>query len=77
MRNLGPKSRVWLQAIGIENLEQLEALGAAEAYLRVCDAGFKPSLNLLWALQGAILDIPWNDIPLAMKEDLRQRLTDG
>lgn len=74
MKNLGPKSRAWLKTIGIESREELEALGAAEAYLRVRDAGFKPSLNLLWALQGAILDITWNEIPESMKEDLRQRL---
>lgn len=74
MRNLGPTSSAWLEAIGIKTRDDLEAMGAVEAYLRVKDAGFKPSLNLLWALQGAILDIPWSEIPPAMKEDLRRRL---
>lgn len=74
MRNLGPTSRRWLAAIGIKNRDQLEALGAVEVYLRVRNAGFGASLNLLWALQGAILDIGWNELPAAMKEDLKRQL---
>ncbi len=32
IKNMGPKSRVWLHDIGINTLEDLEAIGAVEAY---------------------------------------------
>lgn len=73
LRNLGPSSRRWLTAVGIDSLEQLEDLGAVEVYLRVREASFGASFNLLWALQGAILDVAWNELPAEMKEDLRRQ----
>ena len=36
----------------------------------ICRAGFRPSLNLLYALEGAILDCHWQDIPDARREEL-------
>src|SRR5690606_26192375 len=39
-------------------------------FIRVKRAGFKPSLNLLYALEGAILGCHWQEIP----EDRRQAL---
>ncbi len=74
MRNLGPVSMEWLKTIGIETREELETLGAVEAYLRICDVGFKPSLNLLWALQGAVLDVHWAQLPPEMKAALKSDL---
>ena len=74
MRNLGPVSMEWLRTIGVETREELETLGAVEAYLRICDVGFKPSLNLLWALQGAVLDVHWAQVPSDMKAGLKADL---
>lgn len=67
MLNLGPKSAAMLAAVGIESLEQLKALGSVQAYLRVQAharnaGGMKPSLNLLWALEGAITGEPWQTV---------------
>jgi len=73
VRNLGPASVRWLAAVGIRDREKLEALGAPRAWARVRAAGFNASRNLLWALQGAILDLPWNELPPAMKETLRKQ----
>lgn len=74
MRNLGPVSMEWLKTIGVETREELETLGVVEAYLRIFDVGFKPSLNLLWALQGAVLDVHWAQIPQDMKNSLKAAL---
>mgnify|MGYP001292912193 CR=1 FL=1 len=73
--NIGPKSAQWLEAVGIKTLEDLEELGAVEAYRRV-KARFpgRVSLNMLWGLQGALLDLPWNELPPEMKEKLRKEL---
>ena len=36
-------------------------------------AGHPASLNLVYALAGARLDLPWNALPTDLQEDLRQR----
>ena len=75
--NIGPKSTQWLEAVGIRTEEDLEELGAVEAYRRV-KAAFpgRVSLNLLWGLQGALLDLPWNELPPEMKDRLIGELVD-
>lgn len=70
MLNLGPKSRSWLTAVGVHDLEALRRLGPVETYLRVKRAGFNVSLNLLWGLAGAVLDCPWNRLPPGERESL-------
>ena len=63
IKNIGPKSMAWLRQTGVRTQEDLESVGALAAYVRIKRAGFKPSLNLLYALEGAILDCHWQDIP--------------
>ena len=70
LRNIGPKSMAWLRQTGVRTLEDLKAVGALAAYVRVKRAGFRPSLNLLYALEGAILDCHWQDIPEARRAEL-------
>jgi hypothetical protein len=74
LKNIGPRSTKWLNSVDINSPENLFDLGAVEAYLRV-KAAYPElvSLNMLYALQGAILDIPWNELPQEMKEDLRHQ----
>jgi DNA transformation protein and related proteins len=73
LRNLGPASERMLAAAGITTLEQLDRLGAAEAYRRTVEAGAHPSLNLLWAMEGALLDLDWRQVP---REGMRQLLAE-
>ena len=70
LRNLGPKSAAWLNAVGIHTRKDLVRFGPVKAYYRVKQGGFKPSLNLLYALAGAIMDVHWNKLP----RDERSRL---
>jgi hypothetical protein len=70
LRNIGPKSAAWLRQVGIRSQADLEAAGALAAYVKVKRAGFKPSLNLLYALEGAILGCHWQDIPEARRSEL-------
>ena len=72
--NLGPTSSKWLAAVGIHDRRDLEAVGVINAY-NLCKAhGYNVSLNLLWALQAALLDMPWTQLPADIKNQLRQRL---
>ena len=70
LRNIGPKSAAWLRQVGLRTQEDLEGVGAVEAFIRVKRAGFRPSLNLLYALEGALLDCHWQQLP----EDRRSAL---
>lgn len=57
LRNLGPQSQRLLAAVGVHDVEELRRRGALETYLAVRRAGLTRSLNLLWALAGALE--PW------------------
>ena len=70
LRNIGPKSAAWLRQVGLHTPEALAEAGTVGAFMRIKRAGFRPSLNLLYALEGAILDCRWRDVP----EDRRQQL---
>jgi hypothetical protein len=73
MKNIGPKSSEWLAGIGVHTLEDVAALGAVETYKRVKAAyPEKVTLNMLWGLQAALLDIPWNELPQDIKDQLRK-----
>ena len=70
LRNIGPKSAAWLRQVGLHTPEALAEEGTVGAFMRIKRAGFRPSLNLLYSLEGAILDCHWRDIP----DERRQQL---
>ena len=73
MKNLGPKSSEWLASVGVHSLEDVARLGVVETYKRVKAAyPEKVTLNMLWGLQAALLDIPWNELPSDIKDQLRK-----
>lgn len=75
LRNIGPVSARWLAEIGVESLEDLERVGVVEAYRRTREIRrAKASLNLLWALQGAVMDLHWTDVPGEIKQELLDEL---
>ena len=57
--NLGPKSQEVLLSVGIACVEDLRRVGAVAAYVKAKRSGASVSLNLLWALEGAITGLPW------------------
>ena len=70
MRNIGPKSAAWLRQVGLRTNEDLVAAGPVDAFMRVRRAGFKPSLNMLYALEGAMQDCHWQEVPEARRAEL-------
>ena len=62
LRNLGPRSQQMLATAGIMTEKQLRALGSGHAFLAVKRAGCTPSLNLLWAIEGALTDRDWKEV---------------
>lgn len=72
--NLGPKSCQWLQAIGIDNVEELRQVGAIAAYELVRAHQPEVSLNLLWALAAGLEDRDWRELTQAEKQKLIAQL---
>jgi len=70
IRNVGPKSAAWLRQIGVRSTEDLIRVGPVEAFLKVKRAGFRPSLNLLYAMAGAMADCHWAELPEERKQEL-------
>ena len=72
LRNIGPKSAAWLRQVGLRSLEDVAAIGAVDAFMKVRRAGFKPSLNLLYSLEGALQDCHWQEVPETRRTELVQ-----
>ena len=72
--NLGPVSAGWLVAAGIRSPQALRRLGAIAAFHRVVmqRGGVGVSLNLLYALDGAIRSIRWDYLPKDHRDALRR-----
>ena len=70
MRNIGPKSAAWLRQVGLHTEADLVSAGPVDAFMRVRRAGFKPSLNMLYALEGALRDCHWQEVPEARRSEL-------
>ncbi|GGU57861.1 hypothetical protein GCM10009504_13380 [Pseudomonas laurentiana] len=74
LKNLGKTSAQWLHAVGIHSASDLRRMGAVNAYQAVRTRGFRASKVLLYAIEGALLDMHWNDIPVERKAALIQQL---
>lgn len=75
LRNIGPTTAAWLAEVGIDTPERLRRLGPVEAYKMV--KAWRPwdvTLTLLWALEGAVTDSDWMDVPPERRLELRRAL---
>ena len=62
---------LFLRAAGITTPEQLDEVGAVEAYRRIVLAGAPDHTMLLWALDAALLDVDWRDLPVERRQQVR------
>lgn len=70
LRNLGPRSQQMLAAVGIHSAADLAARGAVRAWDDVRRQQGTVSLNLLWALVGALDGRDWREVARADRLDL-------
>ena len=70
LKNLGMASVNILHAIGINTYEDLNKMGAVEAYRRIKNRGINVSKVMLYALQGALSNTHWNDLDPNLKAKL-------
>jgi hypothetical protein len=72
--NVGPKSTAWLRQVGIRTEDALREAGAVGAFVKVKRAGFRPSLNLLYALEGALTGCHWQQIAPERRQQMLAEL---
>jgi DNA transformation protein and related proteins len=77
MQGLGSKSEELLAHVGITSPEQLQITGAVQAFLKVKRAGLPCSLNLLWAIEGALTGEHWQDVARLHRTSLLLALADA
>lgn len=71
MKGLGSVSEAWLNEIGIYTHADLESVGPVQAFIRLTNTRDIPvSLNLLYAMVGALENVHWADIAKTEKTRL-------
>lgn len=69
LKGLGTQSEKMLNSIGINTEQELRDIGPVKAYLKLKDKlPQAPSMNLLYAMLGALNDVHW--LSIAKKERL-------
>lgn len=74
LKNLGKTSSQWLHAVGIHSATDLRKMGSVGAFQAVRKRGFRATKVLLYAIEAALLDIHWNDLPIDRKNALNNQL---
>jgi len=75
-KGLGPTSRQWLAAIGITTPDHLAAQDPFAVYARLKATHPGVSLNLLYALIGAVEDRDWREVARVDRTVILLRLED-
>ena len=74
LKNIGPKLAARMIEAGIDSPEKLRMLGARKAYRAMYKTGDSYgdfNAAYLYALEGAVRDCDWTDIPSAVREDCK------
>lgn len=69
--NLGPASEAAFARAGINSAEEIRAMGADAAYLRLLQSGTRPHFIGYYVLVMGLQGRPWNDCQGAEKATLR------
>ena len=75
LRNIGPKLAEKMVAAGIDSPEKLKQLGAKRAFEKMYSTGDAYgdfNAAYLYALEGAIRDCDWLDIPEKVKREYKE-----
>ncbi|HZG84196.1 TfoX/Sxy family protein [Paenibacillus sp.] len=74
IRNIGAVCERWLADIGIHTLADLARIGSVEAYRRIREREPGANIIALYALEGALLDMHWRELPPEVKEALHEQV---
>jgi len=74
LRNIGPKMAERMINVGIDTPEKLRAMGAKKAFAAMYKDGDSYgdfNAAYLYALEGAIRDCDWADVPKSIKDEFK------
>lgn len=71
LRNLGPASSRWLTAVGVRTRRDLAEIGSIAVYQLLKAHGYRATLNMVYAIEGALRDINWTRLPAPLKARLK------
>jgi len=74
--NLGPKSASVLERAGVTSLAEVKRFGAVTVYSIAKRTEPTVTLNLLWALEGAVIGQPWQKVAKEHRASLLIALED-
>lgn len=72
-KNIGSTIIIRLNEIGVYSLSDLAEISPVNAYKKICEQNPEktfPVCYYLYSLQGALLDLHWDDLPKELKKDL-------
>ena len=69
--NIGPVVEQQLQAVGVHTPQELQALGAEEAWLRVQAIDSSACIHRLLAMEGAVQGVAKGALPAQRKAELK------
>ena len=72
LMNIGSEMEKKLTTVGITTAEELKAVGSKEAFMKLRALHPRVCLVHLYTLEGAVSDLPYNQLP----EDVKQILKD-
>ena len=76
-KNIGATIEKRLNEIGVNTIDDLAKVGAANAYIKIKEKYPDKTLSVcyyLYSFQGALMDMHWDDIPQNIKDDLRKQV---
>ena len=76
-KNIGTTILKRLNEIGVYSLTDLADMMPVKAYKKICEQNpgkTFPVCYYLYSLEGALLDLHWDDLPEDLKKDLRKQV---
>ena len=76
-KNIGPTIEKRLNEIGVFSLADLSETTPVKAYQNICKQHPDKTIPVcyyLYSLQGALLDLNWNDLPEELKSELLKQV---
>ncbi|OGU35530.1 MAG: hypothetical protein A2068_11630 [Ignavibacteria bacterium GWB2_35_6b] len=74
IKNLGPVSTIWLNSIDVHTIDDIKKLGPIVIYHMLKAHGYNVNILMVYALQGAIMDCHWNEIPDKLKKEFQKEI---
>jgi len=74
LKNIGPKSEMWLNDFDIYTKEDIERYGPVTLYHILKSNGYDVNMIFVYALQGALMNLHWNELPKEIKDNLKNEI---